>query len=60
MDGGGGDLFDLCECICSYEGVMWRLIFLVSSCDIFLKWIDYIDMFIVICGFYDSVVFCCK
>ena len=28
--GGGGDPFDGCECICSYEGAMRRLISLVS------------------------------
>ena len=30
MDGGGGD-FDPCECICSHEGAMRRLISLVST-----------------------------
>lgn len=35
MDGGGGDSFDPCECICSHEGAMRRLISLVSSNDIF-------------------------
>lgn len=35
MDGGGGgDSFDPCECICSHEGAMRRLISLVSSNDI--------------------------
>ena len=29
MDGGGGDSFDPCECICSHEGAMRRLISLV-------------------------------
>ena len=29
--GGGGDSFDPCECICSHEGAMRRLISLVSK-----------------------------
>ena len=37
MDGGGGDSFDPCECICSHEGAMRRLISLVSSHDAFLS-----------------------
>ncbi|PFX18365.1 small integral membrane protein 14-like [Stylophora pistillata] len=31
MDGGGGDSFDPCECICSHEGAMRRLISLLRS-----------------------------
>lgn len=37
MDGGGGDSFDPCECICSHEGAMRRLISLVSSDDAFVN-----------------------
>lgn len=36
MDGGGsgpGDSFDPCECICSHEGAMRRLISLVRDID---------------------------
>ncbi|CAH3160253.1 unnamed protein product [Porites lobata] len=31
MDGGGGDSFDPCECICSHEGAMRRLISLLRD-----------------------------
>lgn len=60
MDGGGGDSFDPCECICSHEGAMRRLISLVSSRDTFFKWTDYTDMPTVTFGLHDSVVSCCK
>lgn len=33
MEGGDGGSFDPCECICSYEGAMRRLISLVRERD---------------------------
>lgn len=36
MDGGGGDSFDPCECICSHEGAMRRLISLVNINSIYI------------------------
>lgn len=33
MEGGDGGSFDPCECICSYEGAMRRLISLVREQD---------------------------